>query len=269
MKKSLLLSLFAFSLLVPAQAQTPTAPVTPYGDAVQNYTLAWSDDFKGNALDLSNWDYRTDTKMWSAQLPENISVSNGKLVIALKHEKSGKMDHTGGGVISKRQFEFGYFEAKFKVPPGSGWHTSFWTAPYGLTTPGAKHNTPSIAENDICEQDSVKTDKYSAGVIAWGNHGKGVGRKYVPTPNLAADFHVWGCELTPTTVKYFFDGKLTHQADVSHVKIGPANIWLTCISSGLGGTHYVDDKQLPSTAEFEYVRYFQPNTPAPVPTPAQ
>ena len=81
------------------------------------------------------------------------------------------------------------------------------------------------------------------------------------TPNLAEDFHVWGCEFTPDKVRYFFDGKLTHEADISHIKIGPANIWLTSIASGLGGTHYVNGKRLPATAEFDYVRYFQANTP--------
>ena len=255
MNKNILLLLSALVLIAPVRAQDAAGAVTPYGNVVQNYTLAWSDEFNGTALDMNNWDYRTDSKMWSTQQAQNVSVSDGHLVLALKAEHAEHKAFTGGGVISKRRFEFGYFEARFKVPPGSGWHTSFWTAPYG--DPKSK----PIAENDICEQDSVNLTSYSAGIIAWAEHARGIGRQHVSTPNLAEDFHVWGCEFTPDKVRYFFDGKLTHEADISHIKIGPANIWLTSIASGLGGTHYVNGKRLPATAEFDYVRYFQANTP--------
>jgi len=239
----------------PASASS-TSPVTPFGNVVQNYTLSWSDEFNGNALNTDEWTCRIDSKMWSAQVPQNVSVVDGKLIIALKKEKVGKQNHTGGGIISKRAFEYGYYEARFKVPLGSGWHTSFWTMAYN-----DKNTKPQATQEiDICEQDSVKTTKYSAGVIAWGDKGKGLGRKYVQTPDLAADFHVWGCEFTPTSTKFFFDGKLTHETDAPFKK-GPQNIWLTCIASGLGGTRYVDDSKLPATAEFDYVRFFESTTP--------
>ena len=246
-----LVSILILACALHAPAQT-AAPVTPYGNVVQNYTLAWSDEFDGTTLDMDKWEYRTDSKMWSTQLPANDSVANGKFVIDLKHETANKKSYTGGGIISKQTFQYGYYEASFKVPPGSGWHTSFWTALYHPKGTGPR----LTQEIDICEQDSVKTTKYSAGVIAWGNHSAGIARQYVPTPDLAAGFHVWACEFTPTTVKFFFDGKLTHQGDVSKIKQGPQNIWLTCIASNLGSTNYVDNKKLPATAEFEYVRFF-------------
>jgi beta-glucanase (GH16 family) len=247
----------AFVLSTPCllRGQAPAA-ATPFGDVVQNYTLAWSDEFNGPKLDETAWSYRTDSKLWSTQLPANVSVADGKLVITLKKEAAGGKNYTGGGVISKRQFQYGYYEAKFKVPPGSGWHTSFWAMAYN-----EKNTAPKgTQEIDFCEQDSDITTKYSAGVIAWDQHGKGYGRKYVHTPDLAADFHVWGCEFTPTEVKFFFDGKLTHETEAVKFKQGPQNIWLTCIAAPYGGTKYVDASQLPAAAEFDYVRYFAPAT---------
>jgi beta-glucanase (GH16 family) len=236
--------------------QSSSGPATPFGDVVQGYSLSWSDEFSGNALDTSKWNYRTDSKMWSTQLPDNVSVADGKLIIALKKESANGKAYTGGGIISKQPFQYGYYEAKFKVPPGSGWHTSFWTMFYNDkdTEP---HKTQEI---DICEQDSVDTKKYSAGVIAWDQHGKGYGRQYVHTPDLATDFHVWGCEFTPTVVNFYFDGKLTHSTEAAKFKQGPQNIWLTCIATPLGGTKYVDNGKLPATAEFDYVRYFSSAT---------
>ena len=241
---------FALSAVSLVQGQSPT----PYGDVVRNYTLAWGDEFNGTALDENAWDYRMDSKLWSTQLPDNVSVADGHLVIALKKEIAGHKGYTGGGIISKRQFQYGYYEARFKVPPGSGWHTSFWAMDYN-----DKDTSPQrTQEIDFCEQDSVITTKYSAGVIAWDQRGKNYGRQYVPTPDLAADFHVWGCEFTPTTVKFFFDGKLTHQTDAIKFNQGPQSIWLTCIAAPYGGTKYVDGSKLPATAEFDYVRFFAP-----------
>ncbi len=235
------------------------APATPFGNVVQGYHLAWSDDFTGTTLDTSQWDYRMDSKLWSTQLPANVSVADGKLVITVKREKAAQKDYSGGGIISKRQFEYGYYESRFKVPPGSGWHTSFWTMLYN----GADTGPKGTQEIDICEQDSVNLEKYSAGVIAWDQHGKNYGRQHVSTPDLATDFHVWGCEFTPTVVKFFFDGKLTHQTDATKFKQGPQNIWLTCIAAPYTGTKFVDSSKLPATAEFDYVRYFAPDDAAP------
>ncbi len=117
-----------------------------------------------------------DSKLWSQQQADNISVSNGKLVIALKKEEAGKKHYTGGGVISTRQFQYGYYEASFKVPPGAGWHTSFWTMDYNHKNTGPMGKQ----EIDICEQDSVKTTKYSAGVIAWDQKGRNYGTPVCP-----------------------------------------------------------------------------------------
>ena len=108
----------------------------------------------------------------------------------------------------------------------------------------------------------MKLTNYSAGVIAWGNKGKGIGRKYVHTPDLNADFHVWGCEFTPETVKFFFDGQLTHQADATKLQAGTAEYLADDASPAvMGGTWGVDGKLLPAVAQFDYVRYFTKLSP--------
>jgi beta-glucanase (GH16 family) len=228
---------------------------TPYGSVVHGYRLAWHDEFSGSALDLGKWDYRTDSKMWSTQLPANDEVADGVFRILLNKQAAGGKPYTGGGVISKQQFGYGYYECRLRVPPGAGWHTAFWTMKSngsGGTEP------PDTQELDICEQDSVTPMRYNAGVHAWDDKGKDYGRKDVATPNLHAGSHVWGCEFTPERVRFFFDGRLTHQTAATHFRHGPQNIWLTCIATFMGNTKKVDDSQLPAAAEFDYVRYFAP-----------
>lgn len=233
-----------------SQNNIPTSAPLP------GYKFVWADEFSGNTLDTNQWSYRTDSKMWSTQKPENVSVRAGKLVFAVKKENAGDKHYTGAGVISKLSFKYGYYESRFKVPPGAGWHTSFWLQKYdgsGGTDPQA-----SAQELDICENDSVSPTHYGVNVHKWNPKPHvSMGFKKVLTPDLSADFHVFGCEFTPETVKYFFDGNLVQTVDATKFPHSEQNIWLTVIATHLGKTTAVDDTKLPATAEFDYVRFYE------------
>jgi beta-glucanase (GH16 family) len=243
------------------------------------YQLAWSDEFNGSTLDTDKWFFRTGERLLSFQQPENVSVTNGLLRIALKKEKAGNVNYTAGGVISRQTFRYGYFEARFRCPKSAGWHTSFWTMAYdhtGGTSTGLDFaqkvadgsGAVKAQEIDICEQDSVNNRYYTAGVIDWsGRSGKksvDFGRKHffapdAVLPDFSADFHVWGCEFTPTEVKFFLDGKLTHQTDATQFPHGDQNVWLTCVAALWGRPvkpKEVDDRGLPAYAEFDWVRVY-------------
>ncbi len=240
----------ACAALVLAAASAAAQPRLP----VEGYRLAWSDEFDGQSLDTAKWVYRTDSKMWSTQKPENISVSGGSLRIAVRKEAAGGKEYTGGGVISKEAMRFGYYEARFKVPPGKGWHSSFWMMKHdGSGGPGTK---ATELELDAIENDSVNSRSYGVNVHKWQGEHKSYGHKVVETPDLSAGFHVFGCEYTPSVVRYFFDGQVVQTVDVSQLPHGELHVWLTSIASSLGRTDRVDDAQLPGVVEFDYVRFY-------------
>lgn len=226
--------------------------VQPYpGTPISGYKLAWSDEFNAEALDASKWTYRTGTRHWSVQLPRNNVVSNGLYRILLKKETVGSSDYTAGGIISRKLFRYGYYETRMKVPPGAGWHTSFWMMKQNAGS------DPVLLELDALENDSVNPHRYSVNVhrhrplphVALGN-------KRINTPSLADEFHVIGCEFTPARVNYFFDGTLVQTVDAALFPHANMNIWLTSIASSLGGTPAVDDSRLPAQALFDYARFF-------------
>jgi hypothetical protein len=238
-----------------------TGNAQPYpGTPVTGYKLAWSDEFNGSALDTGKWNYRTDTRFWSLQRAANVRVSNGSLYLDLKKETFGTTNYTGGGVISKKLFRYGYYEARMKVPPGSGWHTSFWMM---------KANRPATdtvaIELDAIENDSVTPLKYGVNThrhlptphLTYGN-------KNVVTPSLSADYHVFGCEFTPTLIRYFFEGNVVQTVNATQFPHNDLNIWLTSIAAPLGGTTSVDDSKLPAAALFDYARFFAPGATASV-----
>jgi beta-glucanase (GH16 family) len=237
-----------------AQDIDPTSDVDvqPYaGTPVSGYRLAWSDEFNGTNVNTAKWNYRTGVRLWSTQLPANNSVSNGLYYLHVKKETVGATDYTAGGIISKKAVRYGYYETRMRVPPGRGWHTSFWMMYNGTPT-----NNVHI-ELDVLENDSVNLFKYGVNThrhqptphVTFGN-------KNVNTPSLNADFHVLGCEFTPTTIKYFFEGALVQTVDATQFAHNDMNIWLTSVAANLGGTTNVDDSMLPNVAEYEYARFF-------------
>lgn len=219
------------------------------------YKLAFKDEFNGKRLNEKKWVYRTDSKHWSTQLPANVTSDNGYLHLHVKKEKVVKKEYSGAGIISKKAFGYGYYETRFKVPPGTGWHTSFWLM-YRDNTGGTGVSRASL-EYDICENDSKNKDGYSMTLHNWKGQHKTYGSKYLNTPDLSAGFHIWGCEILPDKVHYYFDGTLVQSINTSALPFGEVNIWLTTIASPLGNTTAVDDQQLPSYAVFDYIRFYK------------
>lgn len=241
-----------------AQDVDPTSDpfVQPYTDTpVSGYTLVWSDEFNGSTVDTAKWDFRTGVRLWSTQLPANNSVSNGLYLLHVKRETVGSTDYTAGGIISKSLHRYGYYETRMRVPPGRGWHTSFWMMRYNSTS-----NAPVSIELDALENDSVNLFKYSVNThrhkptphVTFGT-------KTVNTPSLNTDFHVIGCEFTPTQVRYFFDGAVIQTVNATQFPHNDLNIWLTSVAASLGGTTNVDDSLLPNLAEYDYARFFVPS----------
>ena len=233
----------------------------PYpGTPVSGYKLAWSDEFNGSTLDTAKWNYRTDTRFWSLQRAANVRVSDGSLYLDLRKETFGTTSYTGGGVISKKGFRYGYYEARMKVPPGSGWHSSFWMMKYNRPAT----DTVSI-ELDAIENDSVTPLKYG---VNTHRHLPAphltYGWKNVVTPSLSANYHVFGCEFTPTLIRYFFEGNVVQTVNATQFPHNDLNIWLTSIAAPLGGTTRVDDSKLPAAALFDYARFFAPAATASV-----
>ncbi len=231
--------------------------------APSGYKLVWSDDFNGNALDTAKWMYRTDVKADSAQRPENISVTGGNLIISLKKEAHSGKNFTGGGVISKERFRYGYYEARVKMHGAAGWHQSVWAmfAGDGSTTYPEKMRT----EIDGMEFDSDVPWKGHMGLIKWS--GPGQSRSVTCTPGVyraplgfdaSADFHTYGFEWTEKGVRYFLDGELRCALDYpptdhEHDQI---NFWLTAIAyEKLSGK--IDETKLPGLMLVDYAAFYE------------
>jgi len=242
------------SMLGASLAGFAQAPAPPKG-----YVLQWTDDFSGPALDTTKWSYRSDSKEQSAQRAQNIALDGkGHLDIYLRQEDIGDKHFTGGGVVSKPDFRYGYFEALVKTTNHVGWHTSFWMfAGDGRFVP-PKFPAGTNASTEIDDLETESPTEIEMGVNEW-QHGQFIvnnrcNRHYATAFDVSADYHLYGAEWTEQEITYYLDGKeICRQpyppTQSPHDRL---NIWLTSIAVGSG----VKAGEQPSPASFGRVSYY-------------
>lgn len=249
-------SKFSSKIHIPVQPAPEVTSLPPTG-----YELVFADEFNGEKIDMQKWGFRLDSKMLSTQQPENISLKGGNLEIALRKESARGKDYTGGGVISRETFAYGYYEARLKTPPAEGWHTAFWSMKHSF--PDKAPGPRALLELDFCEQDGGDPHFFSFGIINQFPNAKkkeswNAGRWVIEdAPDTSADFHVWACEFTPEIIRFYFDGRLTKELSASGFPHDDMSVWLSVIASTLKGDRWVDESKLPNTVMVDYVRVYQ------------
>lgn len=248
---------FQSKIHIPVKLAKEVTPLPPPG-----YQMVFNDEFDGTSLDTNRWGYRLADKLLSAQQQENVSVKDGNLVIALRKESVRGKNYTGGGVISRQKFVYGYYEARFKTPPAEGWHTAFWAMRHRF---GDTSAPLPLLELDFCEQDGGDPHYFSFGIINQSRYDQKKNRRswnagrwvIEDAPDTSADFHVWACEFTPEITRFYFDGKLTKEVSSSGFPHDEMNVWISVIASTLKGDRFVDDSKLPNAVYCDYVRVYQ------------
>jgi beta-glucanase (GH16 family) len=189
-------------------------------------TLIWEDDFTGTTLNRANWDYennysRPNEVQNYVAGTNNVWVENSNLVIKAKRESSNGKEWSSGCIHTdnKREFMYGRFEAKIKIPQTVGSFPAFWTLG-GNYEEGNGITWPYCGEIDIMEH------KYgyawtTAGALyrtdlVWDNwDAKDLGR--VDSGNIGSfdDYHVYAMEWTANKLDYYVDDRLIGHSDIS------------------------------------------------------
>ncbi|MDF7825585.1 family 16 glycosylhydrolase [Pontiellaceae bacterium B12227] len=222
-----------------------------------------TDEFNGGRLDREKWYDHNPT--WSGRAPtlfhpDCVAVSNGVLHIsAMDSAESAKrkmpagFTHLAGFVRSKDRCRFGYFEMRAKLMDSTQ-VSCFW-----LTHAGREE----WSEIDIVEV-AAGVDEYSSVLqpnthYFRGPHYQGTLHHHLKDPswhdlgfNMKDDFHVYGCEWNPTTIRWFVDGKLIREKH-NDMFFQPLEMNLNVEANQWFGALPNDDT-LPAVYEIDYVR---------------
>lgn len=224
-----------------------------------DYELLFAEEFDGTRLDETRWRYRVGERggmnmFRSLNRAENVSVSGGHLRIAVRQEEiGGQQVNTGGGIISKHQFGYGYYECR-STPfmRGHGVHSAFWQAG------GMPGKVNSIFEIDAYEIDSkvrmachnlyvhISPKPYKE--VPW------VHRANVPVALDADGSYLCAYEYTAHGVIFYSQGVVVAKAEWTELTAAQC-LWLTA----LNGVGKVDGQ--PGESTFDYVRYYAKDWP--------
>jgi hypothetical protein len=224
-----------------------------------DYELLFAEEFDGDRVNVQDWSFRTGLRTGTGinglNLAANVVVADGHLVIAAKQETvNGRVENTGGGLIGKHRFGFGYYECRSQpFMGGRGVHSAFWQR--GL---GEENN--AIFEIDSYELDSTSriasnnlyVDVSPSGFmdLAWPH------RANVPLTLPADGWFIDAYEYTPEGVVFYDHGRVVARVDLAGL-VAAQNIWLTA----LNGVGTVDAARLPGVTRFDYFRYYARDYP--------
>jgi len=182
------------------------------------WSLVWSDEFNGAALNLTDWSYDIGTGCpnlcgWgNAELEyyraQNVGVGGGYLTITAKRESIGGASFTSGKIHTrdKRSFLYGRIEMRAKLPTGGGMWPAFWMMPEDDVYGG----WAASGEIDIMESANATTTVGGALHYggSWPNNTSTSGSYSLGGTSFADDFHVYAVEWEPDQIRWYVDGVL-------------------------------------------------------------
>ena len=245
-----------------AEARDGTIPLC-------RYVRTFTENFDALSVSPSN----AQTARWTAHTPWNgdfgearfidprpdgpFSVKDGILTIeARKHAgdkwTSGLLasaDPTTAGFAQ----QYGYFEARMRMPPGPGIWGAFW-----LAANARQGDTSPAVEIDVAEYYGKFPGTYHSVLHVWG---KGETKSHreqdvltgVPEGSLSADFHTYGVEVTREAITYYLD-----RHEVGRVPTPPEHDkpLMLLVNLALGAGWPIDRTPDPSHLLVDYVHAY-------------
>ena len=217
--------------------------------AGDDWTLAWSDEFDGEALDENIWTrqvmlhpYNNEWQQYTGK-PETAYVEDGYMVIAaaMKGSSYNMGQYTSARVISNpggqngkseaegKTFLYGKIAARIQLPYGEGIWPAFWMLGDNISETGGDTPWPVAGEIDILEAGSKYEPDFGQGTVSGalhhdpspGNKKKVnefmvAGKKTLADGEfLAEEFHVYEIEWNEDEIIWFFDGNEFGRVSIS------------------------------------------------------
>jgi len=228
----------------------------------------FTDDFNGSALDPERWHVNNATGTDSLGrkpalfTPENASVRGGYLNIVFrkqslpeKYVRLGYKDYSSAMVRTIERGDYGYYEARAR-PMNSAGSSAFWLAWTGLAD--------NATEIDVFEiggktKDGKFDRMYNMNAHVWATPTSTAhlaeGSTWISPWRLAEDFHVYGLDWQPDTLRWYVDGVLVREAKNSHWFFPMQIVFDSEAMWDWFGV--VNDADLPSTFSIDYIKVWR------------
>lgn len=200
-----------------------TNPITGIYEPGSGWTLDWSDEFEGEAIDTTNWNFQVEeagrfNDEWQryTNSSENAYIEDGSLVIKAIHESDihGMNQYTSArlNTANKQTWKYGKIVAKIKLPYSEGIWPAFWMLGANINENGGDTPWPQCGEIDILELYGSKDE----GVVEANIHFANKDDKHEMMGALAYEldegkfsdnYHIFELEWDAEKISWLVDGK--------------------------------------------------------------
>ncbi|MGM9790434.1 MAG: family 16 glycosylhydrolase [Candidatus Cryptobacteroides sp.] len=263
----------------------------------QEYKLVWSDEFNVDGpVNAGDWNFARGfgynmEDQWYQE--DNAFCENGCLIIEARKEafpnpdfnprsdfwghRREMVNYTSSRIntAEKREFLYGLFEMRAKIPTAGGAWPAFWTLGSGCEYGGVCW--PECGEIDIMEYYPHRGVPSVLANVGWYNgdyrqaewSSKSVTLEKLleEDPQWREKFHIWTMDWEKGSIKLFLDGKLINETTEDMIlrqgRQGSYNPFrhphYILLNLALGGVNGgpIDDDAFPMRYVIDYVRVYQ------------
>ncbi len=234
------------------------AGLAPVG-APGQWQLTFEDDFEGKDLEASRWitfmrEGDSEFRVWGSRdeyiADENVRLEDGVCVLTAQDEDREGKSFTSGAINTAGLFEqeFGFFEARIKLPLGNG----FWGVWALRSLAGWP---PAITGVEVLGGQPAR-----ANFSYWWQGGAGAEQvRYEATNDYTGGYHVYGIDWQPTQVAFYVDGALLETLDAPEGRLsGPLypSVNLSISTADSGDPVPDDTTPWPGELRIDWVRVY-------------
>lgn len=234
---------------------------------VKKGKLIWEENFDGKALNESVWNYELGDGCpnvcgWGNNERQeytktNHRLENGHLIITAKKD-GDTYTSTRITTAGKKEFKYGYIEARAKLPTGHGIWPAFWMLGSNIKQVG----WPMSGEIDILEYVGKEPHTVFTSLHTKDSHGETINSKKTRFPKIEEGFHTYGINWTANEIEFFVDGKsvYTFAPENKTVEVWPFNqpfyfIVNVAVGGNFGGPK-IDDTIFPQEFIVDYIKVY-------------
>lgn len=262
-------------------SDTPADPAL--SDTPADPAAFWSDEFQGDALDITKWSYEIGTGengwgngewQYYTDRTENAYVKDGYLHIratletdaaAIANNFGGKK-YTSARIITRGKFDFAYgtIKARIALPVGKGIWPAFWMLGANSETVG----WPACGEIDIIE--AVNDESVVYGTHHWDHEGShaqyGNSTKQHFDGHYELDiteFHDYKMTWDKSAISMYVDDFMYQKIDITDASSDMGTFhknFFFILNVAVGGQwpgFDIDDAQFPNEMIVDYIRVYK------------
>jgi beta-glucanase (GH16 family) len=229
--------------------------------------LVWEENFNAEQLDNTTWNFElgdgcpncgwgnNERQLYTL---DNHTIAGGNLVIKAKKE-TNSYTSTRITTKGKKEFQYGYIEARAKLPIGQGIWPAFWMLGSNISQVG----WPQCGEIDILEYVGKESNTIFTSLHTQDSHGNTINTKKSTINGIEAGFHVYAIDWTKDKIDFYVDKVLLYSFNP---KNKTKDVWpydqpfYFIINIAIGGNFggpEVNDTIFPQEFTVDYIKVYQ------------